>query len=119
MDSSDDTLPQHCQRIQSCVNYRAYQFALPRGLSERAYTQLQQYMLSLGENRNPPELKVLHIKHEDFFIDFPAQGFPYFKVSFYPHTPNHALHNYLTQFNEQLVLRQNTLDGVLEHASQS
>ena len=73
------------QRSEACINYETYQFTLPKILSNTAYTQLRHDINALGENSNSAEIIVLHIKHTDFFIDFPSQGFPYFKISFYHH----------------------------------
>jgi hypothetical protein len=90
------------QRVEACVNYKTYQFALPKILSNIAYTQLRNEVSHLGENSNPTEIIVLHIKQTDFFIDFPAQGFPYFKISFYHHATPETIAHYLNYLNTKL-----------------
>jgi hypothetical protein len=102
MGLKDGEIPKYYQPIDSCVNYQAYQFRLPTALSVDAYQQIRAYVKSFGDNLNPEAIKVLHIEHELFFIDFPAYGFPYFKISFYPQTPATKVKNYLYLLNNKL-----------------
>ncbi len=88
--------------MTACVNYQAYQFDFPSHFSQTAYQILRQSIENEGENINPPELGVLHICHPLFFIQFPAYGFPYFKINFYVHVAGFEVQHYLRLFNNQL-----------------
>lgn len=92
----------HYHVIQACVKYQAFEFLMPITLNLKNYELLRQFVQQFGENRNPPQLKVLHIKHPLFFIDFPAYGFPTFKITFYKNTLLEDVEHYLTLVNNYL-----------------
>jgi hypothetical protein len=91
------------QYVKNCIRYQTYQFQLAM-LSEPQYLLLKQFISSLGENTNPIDFPVLHIKHSLFFIDFPNYGFPYFKLTFYKTTPSQEVTYYLNKINNFLNL---------------
>ncbi len=88
--------------ITSCVTYQAYQFGMAN-LTVQHYARLKEFVQNLGENTYPPNISVLHIKHSQFFLDFPGYGFPVFKISFYPWTPPEQVTYYLELLNNYLV----------------
>jgi hypothetical protein len=90
---------QYYQKIETCVKYQGYEFKLPETLSAENYQTLKTFMQTLGENSYPLRLKVLHLRHGYFFIDFPDYGFPIFKVNFYKKTPLEQVDNYLNIIN--------------------
>lgn len=94
--------PAYHHRVTACVNYQAYQFDLPASLTPTAYEKLRTFISRFGENLNPSTIAVLHLSHPLFFIDFPAYGFPYFKVSFYPEVATTRVDDYLRLFENQL-----------------
>lgn len=94
---------QYQRRVSACVRYQAYVFPLPKELSKPGYARLRRQVERLGQNRNPPALQVLHIEHPEFFIDFPAYGFPSFKISFYPDAPAQIVARYLGYLNQALT----------------
>jgi hypothetical protein len=63
---------------------------------------LKQFISTLGENTNPIDFPVLHIKHILFFIDVPNYGFPYFKLTFYKTVPSQEVEYYLNKINDFL-----------------
>jgi hypothetical protein len=85
-------------RIVACVTYQAYEFKLD-GLTQQHYARLNSFVQPLGDNTYPLNFKVLHIKHKFFFLDFPAYGFPVFKISFYQWTPPEQITYYLELIN--------------------
>jgi len=89
------------QYVKSCLRHQAYQFQLHM-LTEQQFYLLKQFIRSLGNNTNPTDFPVLHIKHTLFFIDFPNYGFPYFKFTFYKTTPAQEVEYYLTKTNHFL-----------------
>ena len=96
------------KKISSCVNYASFSFCFPLGYRLNQHQKMAHFIHSLGENTNPPATQVLHILHNDFFIDFPAHGFPTFKVSFYPHVSVKQQKKYCCLLNHQLSLSLNT-----------
>jgi hypothetical protein len=88
-------------RIASCVTYQAYEFKLDN-LTQQHYARLNSFVQTLGENTYPPNFKVLHIKHKFFLLDFPAYGFPVFKISFYQSSPAEQITYYLELLNNYL-----------------
>ena len=97
-------MPRYYKAISSCVTYDAYSFTFPVGYTVEQHHKLYGFINQLGKNTNPAFIKVLHILHPDFFIDFPAHGFPSFKVSFYRHVTVNTQKNYLRLLNHQLLL---------------
>jgi len=93
------TMLQYYQKIETCVKYQVYEFKLPENLSEECYQILRTFIQTFGDNHYPLRLKVLHLQHSNFFIDFPDYGFPVFKVSFYKQTPLKQVDYYLNIIN--------------------
>jgi len=93
---------EYYKKVTACVNYQAYQFRLPTELSQTAYEQLRHFVETQGENINPANIGVLNIQHQDFFVQFPTYGFPYFTLNFYPQVPTSTVQYYLRLFNNQL-----------------
>ncbi|MCV6637994.1 hypothetical protein [Candidatus Albibeggiatoa sp. nov. NOAA] len=91
----------HYQYVKSCIRYQTYQFQLNQ-LTEQQHFLLKQFVGSLGNNANPIDFPVLHIKHSLFFIDFPSYGFPYFKLTFYKTTSPQEVEHYLNKTNDFL-----------------
>lgn len=89
----------HYQYVKSCIRYQTYQFQLAT-LTEQQYIVLKQFITTLGENTT--DFPVLHIKHSQFFIDFPSYGFPYFKLTFYKTTSPQEVNQYLHKINDFL-----------------
>ncbi len=77
---------QYYRKIETCVKYQVYEFKLPETLNKERYQVLRAFIQTLGNNSYPSCLKVLHLRHTDFFIDFPDYGFPVFKINFYKRT---------------------------------
>jgi hypothetical protein len=90
------------RRIQSCTKYQRYEFGL-KDLTQQHHALLRDFVQTFGESSNPPHLKVLHVKHHAFFIDFPAYGFPVFKISFYKHISPQQAEYYLDLINDYLT----------------
>jgi len=84
------------------VRYHSYRFFLPKYWSRLVHEELGAFVLSLGENRYPPEIGVLQVRHASFFIDYPSFGFPYFKISFYLSCPQKIRLHYLRLLADQL-----------------
>jgi len=91
----------HYQYIKTCIRYQTYQFQLTM-LTEPQYFLFKQFISILGENTNPVDFPVLHIKHTLFFIDVPNYGFPYFKLTFYKAVPSQEVAYYLNKINDFL-----------------
>ena len=89
------------RHVPACGRYQAYVFELTT-LKPEDYVQLKAFIQTLGEQRYPQSLPVMRIKHRAFFIDFPAYGFPYFKVSFYRHSTQTLIEAQLKLINDFL-----------------
>ncbi|MDY6992869.1 MAG: hypothetical protein SVR94_09745 [Pseudomonadota bacterium] len=89
------------RRIATCGNYKAYTFELT-GFEFEHYCALKTFIQTLGQNHYPQTVQVLRIQQRAFFIDFPAYGFPYFKISFYRQNPQTIIDQYLNLINDYL-----------------
>jgi hypothetical protein len=94
----DKPLRYYC-KIKTCVKYQVYEFQLPENLTREHYDILRIFMQTFGENKYPERLKVLHLQHPEFFIDFPDYGFPVFKINFYKQTSLKQVDYYLNIIN--------------------
>ncbi len=95
-------MPCHYKAISSCVAYQSYQFDFPLKFHLHAYEKLRAFILGLADNHYPTHLQVLQLQHPDFILDFPAYGFPYFKIRFYRHVSLKMQKNYLRLLNVRL-----------------
>jgi len=73
------------QRMEACVQYHAYEFTLPETLSPDHYAKLRAFIQGLGDVEELVGMQLIRVRAPDFFVDFPAYGFPLFKISFYKH----------------------------------
>ncbi|MCP4697317.1 MAG: hypothetical protein GY862_10760 [Gammaproteobacteria bacterium] len=92
----------HYQSVQACVAYLSYEFVLPSQLDEEKFAQLRSFISKLGENLYPAAIKVLHVKAQWFFVDFPSYGFPTFKINFFKDAPPPEVNTCLQLLNSQI-----------------
>lgn len=94
------------QEDKNCIGFLRYRFSL-QTLSDSQYEKLKIYLKQLGEARNPADCPVLYLKNPLFFLHFPAYGFPYFFISFYPQATPEQIENYLNIINKYFTTLHN------------
>lgn len=96
-------------RIESCLDYKAYSYALDPGISADDYQVKRQLLMALG-NTIEEGMGVVYVRGPWGFLVIPQHGYPRLRISFFHDTPADEIQNMLNSITALFELDDRTIN---------